>query len=139
VRSATTVNNIVRVTESNNVTVSFVGESHYFFVPNAPFLNVGPGEWGHGPFVAIDMAANNNGEIISGYSIGWMIGFKQPPVLSSTSSWNFGVGFRVDPKAQVLGDGIVANMPLPAGEPTTTVRLKTEARYGVMLLSSFSF
>jgi len=54
-----------------------------------------------------------------------------------SSSWNFGIGLRVDPAAQVLGDGIVANQPLPAGE--TTIRFKNEVHYGVMLLSSFSF
>jgi hypothetical protein len=144
--SATPVNNIVRVTQTDNATVSLVGESHYFFVPNIPLFSVPAGDWGHGPFVAIDAGTNNNGNLISGYSIGWMIGFRQPSwtwtpsgwaANYSTSSWNFGVGFRVDPNAQVLGDGVVANQLLPPGE--TTVRLKTEARYGVMLLSSFSF
>jgi hypothetical protein len=53
------------------------------------------------------------------------------------TSWNFGVGLRVDPKAQVLADGFIANQPPPAGE--TAVRFKTEPRYGIMLLSSFSF
>jgi hypothetical protein len=68
-----------------------------------------------------------------------MIGFRHPNAAtsSSTSSWNFGIGLRVDPKAQVLGDGVVANQPLPAGE--TAIRYKTEPRPGVMLLSSFSF
>lgn len=145
--SATTVNNIVRVTQTANASVGLVGESHYFFVPHVPFLSVPAGDWGHGPFVAIDASAGN-GDINTGFSLGWMIGFRQPtwtydPVTRqwvgayTNNSWNFGVGVRVDPKAQVLGDGIVANMPLPAGE--TSIRLKTEARYGLMLLSSFSF
>jgi hypothetical protein len=150
VASATAVNDIVRVTQTNNVGVSLVGESHYFFIPNVPFLGVPAGDWGTGPFVAIDAGTNNNNNVISGYSIGWMIGFRSIswaadprnpnsfiPTYSATSSWNFGVGFRVDPNAQVLGDGVVANALLPPGE--TTVRLKTEARYGIMLLSSFSF
>jgi hypothetical protein len=46
-------------------------------------------------------------------------------------------GFSVNPNAQTLGDGVVPNAPLPAGE--TTVRYKTEPAYGVMLVSSFSF
>jgi hypothetical protein len=67
-----------------------------------------------------------------------MIGMPHPAAaLSPTSSWNFGIGLRVDPKSQVLGDGIIVNQPLPAGE--STIRFKTEPRLGLMLLSSFSF
>jgi hypothetical protein len=101
-------------------------------------------EWAHGPFVAIEVGGGTsatpsaNGPI-TGYAMGWMIGFRHPNSASSSStqSWNFGLGLRVDPKAQILGDGIVANGPLPAGE--TAIRYKTEPRVGVMLLSSFSF
>jgi hypothetical protein len=151
VSSATAVNNIVRVTQTNNATISLVGESHYFFIPNTTLFGVPAGDWGTGPFVAIDAGTNNGNNVVAGYSIGWMIGFRQVsswvpdpnkpqnflPTYSSTSSWNFGLGFRVDPNAQVLGDGVAANRPLPPGE--TTVRLKTEPIYGIMLLSSFSF
>jgi hypothetical protein len=35
-----------------------------------------------------------------------------------------------------LGDGLVANQPIPPGDQ---IRFKTEPRYGIMLLSSFSF
>jgi hypothetical protein len=84
--------------------------------------------------------------------MGWMIGFRKTslatvaipgakPMVAQVpdhNSWNFGVGFHVEPKATVLGDGIVANMPLPAGE-TNPVRTNTVPRYGVMLLTSFGF
>jgi hypothetical protein len=72
-----------------------------------------------------------------------MVGFHHPkfdasgtPVADNTS-WNLGIGLRVDPKAQVLGDGFAANVAPPAGE--TVIRYRTEPRAGVMLLSSFSF
>jgi len=71
-----------------------------------------------------------------------MIGFHHPNATSAngssnnTQSWNFGIGLRIDPKSQVLGDGLVANQPLPAND---SIRYKTEPRAGVMLLSSFSF
>jgi hypothetical protein len=101
-------------------------------------------EWAHGPFVAIEVGGGTSAtpsasSPITGYAMGWMIGFRHPNAAtsSSTSSWNFGIGLRVDPKAQVLGDGIGANQPLPVGE--TAIRYKTEPRPGVMLLSSFSF
>jgi hypothetical protein len=156
-------NNIVRVTDNSNVLAGFVFESHYFFVPNPTYLlgSAVPIHWGHGPFIAVDVSTNSTGSVgaVAGISMGWMVGFKKLiPTTATTkvfdldtgqhvtaqvavpdnNSWNFGVGFRVDPRATVLGDGIVANMPLPAGE-TNPVRLKTEPRYGVMLITSYGF
>lgn|SRR6202035_1623881 len=163
VASASVVNGIVRLTDtSSNVGISFVLEAHYFFAgPTEMGKAFGdfapPGgclitdlrctEWANGPFVAIEVGGGataptgNTTGPITGYALGWMVGFRHPTAnsSSSTSSWNFGVGLRVDPKAQVLGDGIVANQPLPAGESTSPVRTKTEPRPGIMLLSSFSF
>jgi hypothetical protein len=70
-----------------------------------------------------------------------MVGLHHPdPTADKTnnSSWNFGVGLRVDPKAQVFADGVHANQAPPAGYTTQNL-FKSEPRYGVMLLSSFSF
>ena len=147
VTSASVVNGIVRVTGTNDAVAGIVLESHYFFVPNHPFFSVPEGAWGHGPFVAI-VAGSTGNDVISAYALGWMIGFREPtwtynaPTQSwsatyGSASWNFGVGLRVDPSVQVLGDGIVANAPLPAGE--TAVRFKNVPSYGVILVSSFSF
>ena len=152
--SVSAPNNIVRVDDtSSNVIASVVVESHYFFVPHTD-LNLGTAvvpayTWGHGPFVAIDAGTStSNNSLIYGFSIGWMIGFRQPHysvidtrtgtkgAIYDSSSWNIGLGFRVDPQSKVLGDGLVANMPLPPGD---TVRTKTVPRYGVMLLSSYGF
>jgi hypothetical protein len=153
VNNASVVNNIVRVTDnSNNVGVGFVLEAHYFFKAkefggNAcssrdPFFLLNCNELATGPFVAIEIGGGTtsspaaNGPITA-YALGWMIGMRHPTAaLSPTSSWNFGIGLRVDPKSQVLGDGLVVNQPLPAGD---SIRLKTEPRLGLMLLSSFSF
>jgi hypothetical protein len=159
-------NSIVRVTDSSsNVGVSFVLEAHYFFtnwnfnaVPQA--CNVkNDGTYanasnctlvGIGPFIAIEVgggtsATPSSSSPITGYALGVLFGLHHPKtdpstgkaVTNDTSSWNFGIGFRVDPKAQVLGDGFAPNAPPPAGE--TMIRYKTEPRPGVMLLSSFSF
>jgi hypothetical protein len=69
-----------------------------------------------------------------------MVGLHHPDKSPTpNSSWNFGIGLRVDPGAKVLGDGIVANQPLPVGESSNPIRTKLEPRLGVMLLSSFSF
>lgn len=153
--NASVVNNVVRVTDSsNNVGISFVLEAHYFFRDwTLPFVSsacTGTSkdyynctDVGVGPFVAIEIGDGStatpaaNGPVTA-FAMGAMVGLRHPylPGASANSSWNFGVGLRVDPKAQVLGDGLVANQPLPAGD---AIRYKTEPRYGVMLVSSFSF
>jgi hypothetical protein len=152
--SATNVNGIVRVNDtSSNTNISFVLEAHYFlrdyFFTSGGTLPTCPPqgdpycmEVAHGPFVAIEVGGGtsatpaNNGPITA-YALGWMVGLRHPLLTTSkTSSWNFGVGFRIDPRAQVLGDGLVANAPLPPGD---AIRYKTEPRYGVMIMSSFSF
>lgn len=124
-------------------------------------------EVGIGPFVAIEVGGGSSkaltsaDSLITGYALGILVGLHHnnyssaaiaanpaaiaksvngtavPPAPIDNKSWNFGVGFRVTPKAQVLGDGIVPNQPLPLGE--TVIRYKTEPRFGIMLLSSFSF
>jgi hypothetical protein len=158
VNEAQIVNGITRVTDSSsNVGVGFVLEAHYFFkdwlVPSLqggcskdrsanrfPCTDVATG-----PFVAIEVGggtkATTDAGPITAYALGWMVGFHHvdPAVKSdtNTSSWNFGIGLRVDPGAKTLGDGFIPNLPPPAGE--TAIRTTTTARYGVMLLSSFSF
>ena len=151
VANAAIVNNVVRITDtSSNVGISFVLEAHYFLrdyrfgfnktgicAPDDP-LNCT--ELAHGPFVAIEVGGGNTATPaasgpITAYAMGWMVGMRHSN--ASTASWNFGLGLRVNPKSQILGDGIYANQLLPAGE--TAIRYKTEPRYGVMLLSSFSF
>jgi hypothetical protein len=58
---------------------------------------------------------------------------------TSNASWNFGVGFRIEPGAKFLGEGIVPNQPLPPGETVSPVRTRRDTSYGLMLLSSFAF
>jgi len=130
VNSASIINNVVRVTDtSNNVGVGFVLEAHYFFKAREfggaacnsknPFDVLNCTDLATGPFVAIEVGGGTsatpaaNGPI-TGYALGWMIGMRHPSAsLSPTSSWNFGIGLRVDPKSQVLGDGIIATSPYP--------------------------
>jgi hypothetical protein len=113
-------NNIVRVTDSSNVMAGIVFESHYFFVPDFAFPGgfVTKGNWGTGPFVAVDASTSDGSNVIAGVSLGWMIGFRRTrltpvvtpvvrpdgkagmevtpmPLPDNSPSWNFGVGFRV--------------------------------------------
>jgi hypothetical protein len=103
---AKVINNIVRVTEAGNVMAGIVFESHYFFVPNVPFLGglVGPQNWGHGPFVAVDVSTGDGSNVFAGVSMGYMVGFRRTRLTTldgrnfylttDNNSWNFGVGFR---------------------------------------------
>ena len=56
--------------------------------------------------------------------------------MTKTSSWNIGVGLRVSPNGKVLGDEIVANQAIQVND---SVRFKTEPRYGLLVMSTFSF
>jgi hypothetical protein len=155
--NASVVNNLVRVDDAtSNVNVGFVLEAHYFLRDwtlsnltgkKAPCSRTEGDRYcmevATGPFVAVQVgngtsAVPGDKDIITAYALGWMVGLRHPHLTTSdTSSWNFGVGVRVDPSTKLLGDGIVANQPLPAGE--TAIRYKNEPRFGLMLLSSFSF
>lgn len=156
---ASIVNGITRVNDSSsNVGVGFVLEAHYFFKDwLLPFVKGGCSrdrsgyrfpctDLATGPFVAVEVGggtkATTDAGPITAIALGWMVGFHHVDAAhltndTSTSSWNFGIGLRVDPQVKTLGDGFVANLPPPAGE--TAIRLKTQGRLGVMLLSSFSF
>jgi hypothetical protein len=146
---------IVRVTDtSGNVGVGFVLEAHYFFAEwntgLPPYSKSCSSAQYHfncnniaiGPYVAVEIgggsSASTDAGPITGYSLGMMVGLHHPDA-PSTSSWNFGIGLRVDPKAKVLGDGVVANQAPPPSVTTADQLLKTQPRYGIMLLSSFSF
>ncbi|MEC4890103.1 MAG: hypothetical protein RI101_08575 [Nitrospira sp.] len=139
VKNAQVVNGVVRVTEDGNALPRIMLETHYFFKPEADlFWGVKAKEWGHGPFVALQPGSQN---IVEAVAIGWMIGFRRADGDSSditkNSSFNLGVGFVVDPKVQVLGEGITKNQALPSGE--TQIRYRDTAQYGILILSSFSF
>jgi hypothetical protein len=155
---------IVRVNEARNVGVGLVLEAHYFLrdyllpfqsktdcrkltaqeAKGMPPDYLNCTELGTGPFVAIEVGNTTSAAPqgpITAYALGWMVGMRHPNAESSLGnlSWNFGVGFRIEPGARFLGEGIVANQPLPLGESISPVRTRSGTAYGVMLLSSFGF
>lgn len=133
VEKAQVVNGIIRVDKDNETVARFMLETHFFFKTDLKFLGeVDEKNWGHGPFVAFQPGSNNS--LIDSVGIGWMIGFKRS---DSSNSWNFGVGVIVDPDAQILGDGLKANQPLPEGE--TNIRYKTTDQWGALFLTSCTF
>lgn len=132
VNKAQIVNDIVRVDDVDDTVARVMLESHYFFLPDKRFINVRPGNWGFGPFVALQPGTD---EVIEAVGMGLMFGFKRPG--ESSDSWNFGIGAVVDPNVQILGDGFVANEAPPAGE--MQVRFKEKSQTGVLFLVSFGF
>ncbi len=128
VSDASIVNGIVRVNDEDNGRARIMLESHYFFTPGNP-----PEQetWGVGPFIALQPGTK---DIIESVGIGVMVGFRRG---TGDESFNLGIGAVVDPNTRVLGDGIVADLPLPPGE--TNVRYKEEMQTGILIISSFSF
>lgn len=145
VTEAELVNGLVRVKDEDNGRARIMLESHYFFKPcqnpngtpmakencSLPFGLTG-GDFGWGPFIALQPGTDN---IIEAVAIGGMVGFRRPG--TGTESFNLGLGVVIDPNTRILGDGIVANEPLPVGE--TTIRYKEKMQTGVLLLASFGF
>lgn len=135
-------NGLVRIDRDNNTTANFILESHYFFTPNfhIPIFNVEPRNWGTGPFVAVQPGTEN---IIQAVGAGWMIGFKRSSIIAPGlspnrgDSFNIGLGVMLNPNAQVLGDGIEKDKPLPGTE--TAIRLKKTTELGWLLTFSYSF
>ncbi len=132
VTEARVVNDVVRITNADNVRARLMFESHYFFKPKGKFLGLDEGMWGVGPFVAIQPGSD---EIIEAIGLGAMIGFRRAP--DDPQSFNFGVGVVFDPNTQVLGDDVLPNKPLPAGE--TEIRYKEDSQMGLMAIASFTF
>lgn len=130
------IDGLVRVDKESNARARIMLESHYFFTPGKAggnFLRVNNGNWGVGPFVALQPGTD---EIIEAIAAGIMIGFKRNGSTSG-GSWNFGLGVVVDPNVQILGDGFIENSPPPGTE--TIVRFKEASQVGVLLITSFSF
>jgi hypothetical protein len=132
IRNAAVIGGVVRITERENAVARIMLESHYFFLPNFPFWVVPAQEWGFGPFVALQPGTD---DIIDAAAMGIMIGFRRAK--DSSQSFNLGAGVVVDPNSRVLGEGLFANQPLPNGE--TEIRYQQKAKYGFIVVTSFSF
>ena len=148
VAEAEVVDGIVRVKDVDNGRARIMLEMHHFFTPHGTLflgrenrirdrngklpIEQQEKEWGFGPFVAIQPGTD---DIIEAVAAGVMIGLRHDP--KSTQSFNFGVGWVVDPNTRTLGDGIVANQPLPGNE--TGIRYKERMQNGVLVLASFGF
>ena len=134
VKDAAIIDGVVRVTDEDDKLARVLLESHYFFMPEHSFMKlVKPGQWGWGPFIALQPGTD---EVIEAAGGGLMIGFRRPGDASG-SSWNIGIGGVSDLNVKVLGDGFVENMAPPGAE--TAVRYKTKSQDGRVVIASFSF
>lgn len=138
-------NNVVRATHVENLRARIILESHYLFTPQGSLFGLrnvrqdentwARREWGFGPFVAIQPGTDN---VIEAVGAGLMLGFRRPSENpNSSDSFNIGVGVMYDLNAQVLGDGIFENQPLPADE--SEVRFRRQSQSGLLIMTSYSF
>ncbi|MEH3041116.1 MAG: hypothetical protein PGN21_13720 [Sphingomonas paucimobilis] len=153
IREATIVDNIVRVTRTENVRARLILESHYFFTPrHTLFGNYGgahcdtlkdyPDQYddcvarwknfGIGPFMAIQPGTDN---IIDAIGAGVMIGFRRRE--EKSASFNIGIGVLYDVNTQILGDGFVENQAPPGTEKE--VRFRRGSQSGLLIMTSYSF
>jgi len=120
-------NGIVRITKENSANFRMMMETHYFFVLDNKC------RWGAGPFVGV---LSSGEQFLDAFALGGMVGLRRLGE-NSSRSLNFGFGWVWDRSVKVLGDGIKANNPLPAGE--TEIRFKTKTLDGLLILVSFSW
>jgi len=130
-------NGIVRVTRTANTVPRILLETHHFFSLRSREIKTGvrTTTLGHGPFVAIQ---SSDDALLDSVAFGWLFGIRKPSSDDTgTASFNAGIGMVVDRQVRTLGDGLTENRALPAGE--TEIRYKDESRYGLLLMSSYTF
>ncbi len=103
-------------------------ESHYFFVHEGR-----KSTWGHGPYLAIGLIAEDGIDPLSTYGVGYMFGFKNP----DGTSWNIGLGVYFDSDVPRLRDGIKDGDDTTEADPTKLITSKDEE--GAMLMFSANF
>ena len=122
VDSVTVVNRIVRIDDERNDLVRVMPEVHLWID------RWDEQRWSWGPFLTVAPGS----QIIDAVGCGLMMGYR--PHQSDRYSFNFGIGGTLDFDARVLGDGIVANEPLPPRE--TSARTKHTTAAGLLVLFS---
>lgn len=122
VESVSVVNRIVRIDDERNDLLRVMPELHVWID------RWDEQRWSWGPFLAVAPGSR----IIDAVGGGLMLGYR--PHRSDRYSFNLGIGGTLDLDARVLGDGIVANQPLPPRE--TNARTKQTTAAGLLILFS---
>ncbi len=122
VDSVTVVNRIVRIDNERNDLVRFMPEIHLWID------RWDEQRWSWGPFLTVAPGSR----VIDAVGFGLMMGYR--PHRNDHYSFNVGIGGTLDLDARVLGDGLIANEPLPPRE--TTARTKQTTAAGLLVLFS---
>lgn len=122
VESVTVVNRIVRIDNEQNDLVRFMPELHVWLD------RWDEQRWSWGPFLALAPGSR----VVDAVGFGVMLGYR--PHHADRYSFNLGVGGVLDLDARVLGDGLVANEPLPPRESSARTKQTTAA--GLLVLFS---
>lgn len=125
IESATVVNRIVRIQDERNDLVRFMPEVHLWMD------QWDEQRWSWGPFLAVAPGSN----FVDAVGFGLLLGYRARSTDQYT--FNLGIGGVLDLNAQVLGDGLTANEPLPHGE--RSVRTKETTVAGLLVLLSFGW
>lgn len=122
VESVSVVNRVVRIDEEQNDLVRAMPELHLWID------RWDEQRWSWGPFLTVAPGAR----VIDAVGGGLMLGYR--PHRDDRYSFNLGIGGTLDLDARVLGDGLVANEPLPPRE--TSARTKQTTAAGLLILFS---
>lgn len=122
VDSVTVVNGIVRIDNERNDLVRFMPEMHLWID------RWDEQRWSWGPFLTVAPGSR----VIDAVGFGLMMGYR--PHRQDQYSFNLGIGGTLDLDTRVLGDGLIANEPLPPRE--TTARTKQTTAAGLLVLFS---
>ncbi|MDR4480509.1 MAG: ankyrin repeat domain-containing protein [Nitrospira sp.] len=125
VDSVTVVNRIVRIDNERNDLVRFMPEMHLWID------RWDEQRWSWGPFLTVAPGSR----IIDAVGFGIMMGYR--PHQRDQYSFNLGIGGTLDLDARVLGDGLIANEPLPPRENTARTKHTTAA--GLLVLFSIGW
>ncbi|MBX3235773.1 MAG: ankyrin repeat domain-containing protein [Nitrospiraceae bacterium] len=125
IESVTTINRIVRIDEERNDLVRFMPELHVWLD------RWDEQRWSWGPFLAFAPGSR----VVDAVGFGLMLGYRPSP--ADHYSFNLGLGGVLDLDARVLGDGLIANEPLPPHESSARTKHTTAA--GLLVLFSIGW
>jgi hypothetical protein len=120
------VNGVVRVTSERDVVPRLMLERHWYLTENDHL----------GGKVGVFVGASLLGDkkLMDSVSLGFIWGFKPRGGLKERH--NLGLGIAVEPYTRQLGDGIIANQPLPTGE--TSIRYKEKNRMAIVVFYTYT-
>ncbi len=111
--------------QTENRAIAMV-ESHYFFPTKK-------GTWGHGPFMAIGLIAEDGIDPLSTYGLGYMFGWKK----DDGTSWNLGVGAFTDTEVTQLRDGLNDGDKTTVTDPSKLTTKEDETGWLIMFSANF--